>query len=194
MLDMAEQPETQRIETQPTESPAVDAPAHGTSRPATSWAQRAEDRAASPTGGRSRLAGQLVTPFLAVLPWAGTVVGCLLLARATTQMQMRFEQSWGLIIGGALVLVIAAVGWAAITAWSSSGAVVAGLCTMATGVFVATRPGMQAVSQLGQSGPVPVQYPLYSVATPLNLLVLGSMLLALGLAASAARRLGRRHA
>ncbi|MFX4286778.1 hypothetical protein ACQBJO_01230 [Janibacter sp. G349] len=131
---------------------------------ATTAAQRAEDRT---EGGGGRLVAWLVTPFAAVVPWL-------------------------LMVGGAL-LVVAALLWAVLTAWSSSGTTVAGLATLAAGLFVATRAGASLVAEVGREGPVTLQTPLYSVANETVLLPLGAVLLAAGLGAAGARRLARRR-
>lgn len=158
---------------------------------ATTAAQRAEDRT---EGGPSRLLAQLLAPVVAIVPWLTTFGGATLLGHATVRMQVRFEQPWGLLLGGLFVLVVAALLWAALTAWSSSGAVVAAGCTIGVGVLLATREGARFLWEMTGEGPVTLQRPLLTVLTPTTFFLVGSLLLAAGLGAAGARRLGRRRA
>lgn len=157
---------------------------------ATTAAQHAEDRV---DGGPSRLMAQLLAPVVAIFPWLTTFAGATLLAYATVRMQERFEQQWGLVFGGLVVLVVAALLWAALAAWSSSGALVAGVCTIAVGVLLATRGWSRFLWEVTGDGPVTLQRPLLTVITPFNFFLVGSLLLAVGLGAAGARRLGRRR-
>lgn len=156
-----------------------------------SWTQRAEDRASG--GGGGRMVAWLVTPFVAVVPWLVMAGGVLLLLHAARSIQISFQPAWGALVGGTLVVLVAALLWAALTAWSSVGTVVAGLCTVAAGLATATRPGIEVVSRLGIEGPVRLQSLLYGFATPYVLVPLGALLIAGGLGAAGARRLGRRR-
>lgn len=158
---------------------------------ATTAAQRAEDRT---EGGGGRLVAWLVTPFAAVVPWLLMVAGALLVARSALAYRVNFERGWGELVGGLVLLVVAALLWAVLTAWSSAGTTVAGLATLAAGLFVTTRAGASLVAEIGREGPVTLQTPLYSVANETVLLPLGAVLLAAGLGAAGARRLGRRRA
>lgn len=158
--------------------------------PAPSWSQRAEHRTSS--GGR--LTAQLLTPLLAVVPWLMMMGAIVLLARSMTSYRVTFERGWGEIVGGTVLLLVAAGLWAALTAWSSSGAAVAGLCTLAFGFFVVTEPGLRLVYRMGREGPASLQTAWYSVASELLLLPIGALLLAAGLGAAGARRWGRRRA
>ena len=69
----------------------------------------------------------------------------------------------------------------------------AGLATLAVGLYVTTRSGASLVARLGREGPVTLQSPLYSIANEIVLLPLGAVLLAAGLGAAGARRLARRR-
>lgn len=157
---------------------------------ATTAAQRAEDRT---EGGGGRLVAWLVTPFAAVVPWLLMVGGALLVARSALAYRVNFERGWGELVGGLVLLLVAALLWAVLTAWSSSGTTVAGLATLAAGLFVATRAGASLVAEVGRERPVTLQTPLYSVANETVLLPLGAVLLAAGLGAAGARRLARRR-
>lgn len=157
---------------------------------ATTAAQRAEDRT---EGGGGRLVAWLVTPFAAVVPWLLMVGGALLVARSALAYRINFERGWGELVGGLVLLLVAALLWAVLTAWSSSGTTVAGLATLAAGLFVATRAGASLVAEVGRERPVTLQTPLYSVANETVLLPLGAVLLAAGLGAAGARRLARRR-
>lgn len=157
---------------------------------ATTAAQRAEDRT---EGGGGRLVAWLVTPFAAVLPWLLTIGGALLLARSALAYRVNFERGWGELAAGVVALLVAALLWAALTVWSSSGTTVAGLATLAVGLYVTTRSGASLVARMGREGPVPLQSPLYSIANEIVLLPLGAVLLAAGLGAAGARRLARRR-
>ncbi len=152
--------------------------------------QQVHDRA---EGGSSRLLAWLVAPFVAVVPWLVTFLAVCLLASVQFRMQTRYEAAWGMVFAGLLVLVVAAVMWAALTVWSSSGAIVAGLCTLLLGLFSVTGPGMSLVFRMGRHGPDFIQQSFYSVAGPATLILFGSLLLAMGLGAAGARRLGARR-
>lgn len=155
-----------------------------------SWTQRAEDR---PGAGGGRLVAQLVTPFVAVVPWLLTAAGALLLANASIAYRLTYETGWAELVGGVLLTLLAAAIWAALTVWSSVGATVAGLCTLVLGIVAATEPGARMVYRIGREGPVSLQSSLYIVATPTMLIPLGSLLIAAGLGAAGARRLRRRR-
>ena len=135
----------------------------------------------------------LVTPFVAVVPWLLMVGGALLVARSALAYRINFERGWGELVGGVVLLLVAALLWAVLTAWSSSGTTVAGLATLAAGLVVTTRAGASLVAEIGREGPVTLQTPLYSVANETVLLPLGAVLLAAGLGAAGARRLARRR-
>lgn len=157
---------------------------YGTSGSRTSWAQRAEDRTDPP----GRTLARVVSPVAAVLPWLITVVGLALLARGSVLFQRTFEVPWGYLLGGAAVLVLAALIWAALTAWSSSGTTIAGVLTLAAGVLLAA-PGVDRqvyppLTNLAGSQ----QELVHHVVTSMNLLLWGSLLLAAGLGAAGARR------
>ena len=155
---------------------------------ATTAAQRAEDRT---EGGSSRLLAWLLTPLVAVLPWWVTIGGLWMLARGWRSYAEQFQPQWGATFAGAAVLVLAALLWAAVTAWSSVGTTVAGLCTLALGVALGD---LQLARSIYDLVPTSVGRDAYVILTPMNFLLFGSLLLAAGLGGAGARRLGRRRA
>lgn len=145
------------------------------------------------SSGGGRLLPWLLGPVAAVVPWLVTIAGAVVLSRWLQVMQRNFEAEWGLVVGGTAVLLLAAVLWAVLTAWSSSGAVVAGLATIGLGVALA-EPGfgykiMRPIVELSS-----VAREASYIMTPLLLIPVGSLLLAAGLGAAGARRLGARSA
>lgn len=134
------------------------------------------------------MVARLLTPALAVVPWLVMTGGILFLLRASRSMRLRFEPAWGELVGGVVLVLLSALLWAALTAWSSVGTTVAGLCTIALGLATATHFGMRTVFRLGREGPVRLQDLFYGFATPTLLVPLGALLLAAGLGAAGARR------
>lgn len=140
--------------------------------------------------GRSgdRALAWLVTPFLAAIPWLLTMGGLWVLGRAARTQAVRFETAWVEVLGAAALLVVAALLWAAVTAWSSVGTTLAGVVTLVLGVLLhqpsVAREAYRLLSG-GASGEV------WYVVTPMNFLLLGSLLVAGGLGAAGARRMGR---
>lgn len=154
------------------------------------WTRRSQD---TPGGGGGRVLARVVTPFVAVVPWLIMLVGQFLLLRSLQSYRVQFEMGWGELVLGIVVLMVSALVWAGLTAWSSAGTTVAGLATIAVGVAVATAPGARLVFRIGREGPVTLQSVIYAFFTPANLVPLGCLLLAAGLGAAGARRLARRR-
>lgn len=155
------------------------------------WAQQAEGRTGG--GGRSRVLARVLSPVAAVLPWLVMMAGQGLMLKAYESYRIRFEMGWGTLIVGVILMLVAAILWAALAAWSSTGPLVAGAATIGLGLFVATSSGARLIYRLGVEGPASVQSVMYGVLTPVNLIPIGSLLLAAGLGAAGARRLGRRR-
>ena len=154
----------------------------------TSRTYRAEDDISG--GGGSRALARLLTPVLAVLPWLLTMGGLVLAAEWQMRFMQRLQSEWGFLLGATAVFVVAALVWAGLTAWSSVGTVLAGLLTILLGLALATPDlGREIYTLLtdlsGDSGRV------YTIATPINFALIGSLLLAAGLGASGARRMRR---
>ncbi|WP_435201953.1 hypothetical protein [Janibacter sp. GS2] len=151
----------------------------------TSRTYRAEDDL---RGRGGRTLARVLSPVVAVLPWSMTVGGLWAMARVSRNSALRLEPAWGWLLGALALLVLAALVWAALTAWSSVGTTLAGLCTLALGVAVSIPALWQQVSPslsrvLGQD--------FWFVINPTNCLLMGSLLLAAGLGAAGARRLRR---
>lgn len=146
-------------------------------------------RAEDDLGGRgSRTLARVVSPLVAVLPWLMTAGGLWAMARVNRNYALRLEPAWGWLLGTLAVLVLAALVWAALTAWSSVGTTLAGLGTLALGIVVSMPELWQQVSPslirvLGRD--------YWFVINPTNCLLMGSLLLAAGLGAAGARRLRR---
>lgn len=154
---------------------------------ATTAAQRAEDRS---EGGGGRLLAWLLTPFAAVVPWWLMCAGVWVVARALQAYSVRFTTEWGTALAGVAVLLLAAVLWAAVTAWSSVGTTLAGVCTLAFGLAMFALSVSHRVYDLV---PRSLGREAYFVLSPLNFVLMGSLLIAAGLGAAAARRIGRRR-
>lgn len=154
------------------------------------WTQRAEDR----TGGRgrSRVLAWLLSPVLAVAPWLLTLAGFVVVSGWYVGFQRAFATQWGPLLGGLVVLVLAGVLWAVLTAWSSAGAIVAGAATIVFGLLLGVvevnRAVLDALRGLGIE-----LTSAYYVFTPPSMILVGSLLLAAGLGAAGARRLALRH-
>lgn len=153
---------------------------HGGSR-----TYRAEDDL---SGGGSRMITRLLTPFLAVIPWLLVMGGLWLLARAGRTLSERLETQWGPVLGAVAVLVVAALLWAVVTAWSSAGTTLAGLLTLAAGVALSD---LDIARRVHEALPHAVVDDSWRVVTPVNFFLVGSLLLAAGLGASGARRMRR---
>ncbi len=143
-------------------------------------------------GGESRLLPRLLTPVLAVVPWWMTIAGVANLQRWYFDYARRLESMTVTLLAAVAVLLVAAVIWGALSAWSSAGTLLAGGVTVlwgfATGLPSVMRTIFQATSLRDLTG---VQ--LFQVLTsPVVLVLLGSLLLAAGLGAAGARRLARR--
>ncbi len=154
----------------------------------TSRTYRAEDDIGR--GGGSRALARLLTPVLAVLPWLLTMAGVGLAAEWQVRYQLRFESQWAFILGAAALLVVAALVWGVVTAWSSVGTILAGLLTLALGLAVSVPEIGREVFRLGSQLPGDGRW-WYTAMSAINLLVLGSLLLAAGLGAAGARRTRR---
>ena len=61
-----------------------------------------------------------------------------------------------------------------------------------SGVVIATDSGYRLLADLAQAGPAPFTSAVYVVGAPYVLVPLGAVLVAAGLGAAGARRLGRR--
>ena len=155
------------------------------------WTQHAEDRTG---GGGGRTIARAISLVAAVVPWGVLMAGMLLLVRAENERRIRFEMGWGMFIGGVVIVLVAMLLWAALTAWSSLGTTVAGLATLVSGVVIATESGYRLLADLAQAGPAPFTSAVYVVGAPYVLVPLGAVLVAAGLGAAGARRLGRRRA
>lgn len=153
------------------------------------WTQHAEDRTG---GGGGRTIARAISLVAAVVPWGVLMAGMLLLVRAENERRIRFEMGWGMFIGGVVIVLVAMLLWAALTAWSSLGTTVAGLATLVSGVVIATDSGYRLLADLAQAGPAPFTSAVYVVGAPYVLVPLGAVLVAAGLGAAGARRLGRR--
>lgn len=145
-------------------------------------------RAEDDIDGGSRALAQALAPVVAVVPWLMTVGGLWAMGRASESMAARFQTDWVWVLGGLAALVVAALVWAAVIAWSSSGALAAGLCSLVAGVALSI-PGV--MSEVYSALPSGGGRSLWYVVTSGNFMLLGSLLLAAGLGASAARRLRR---
>lgn len=155
----------------------------------TSRAHRAEDDTSR--GGGSRILARLLTPVLAVIPWLATVAGLGIVSEWQMRFAQRFQTDWGILLGAVAVFVVAALLWAALTAWSSVGTVLAGALTVVLGLVLASPEASGQVYELLRDLPVDNRR-MYSILTPTNFLLIGSLLLAAGLGAAGARHLGRR--
>lgn len=171
------EPQTERIDSDPTTAAPWTPPV----RPPASWSA-------------NRLVARLLTPVLAVVPWMVTLAGGLMLSQSVMQFQVRLEGNWTLLIGGTLVLLLGALLWAALTAWSSVGTTVAGMATIIVGLLAYTQTGMRAIYEIGIESPLRLQWPLIMFVDSMTLILIGSLLLAAGLGAAGARRVGRRAA
>lgn len=157
--------------------------AYGTSR-----TYRAEDDISG--GGGSRVLARLLTPFLAVIPWVLTMAGLAVGAEWQERFAQRFQTEWGFLLGTAAVLVVAALVWAALTAWSSVGTVLAGALTLLLGVMIASPEAARHLFDLLMELPGGGRR-VYFIVTPINFFLIGSLLLAAGLGAAGARRMRR---
>lgn len=146
---------------------------------------RAEDDI---SGGESRMLGRLLTPFLAMVPWLLTMGGLWLLASATKSSWEQFETQWGSVGGAVVLFVVAALLWAAVTAWSSVGTTLAGLATLAVGVALNIA---SVAREIYNFFPNTMGAQVWYFVSPMNFLLVGSLLLAAGLGAAGARRMRR---
>lgn len=143
-------------------------------------------RAEDDISGGGRALAQALAPVVAIVPWLMTMGGLWALGRASESLAARFQTDWAWVLGGLALLVVAALVWAAVIAWSSSGAIAAGLCSLAAGFALSFPSVMSEVySALPRSGGRSLWY----VVTSGNFMLLGSLLLAAGIGAAAARRL-----
>ncbi|WP_201467865.1 hypothetical protein [Janibacter melonis] len=138
---------------------------------------------------RSRGLARALSPLVAVAPWLLTVAGIALAGEWQRGVYARGERSLGLLLAALVVLLLAALLWAAVTAWSSVGTVLAGVLTVVLALALgAPGPVSRAISQSVLEAGLP--YRAYAVlVAPVPFLVLGTTLVAAGLAAAAARRL-----
>lgn len=131
---------------------------------------------------------RLLSPLLAVVPWWLTMIGTGLLVRWFSPESYRTSWTW--LIGGTTVLLLSALAWGALTAWSSLGTLVAGTITVVFGVLTATwaaRRFLFAHLGGGTWGATAL-----NVVEPRHLVPIGTMLVAAGLGAAGARHLARR--
>lgn len=147
---------------------------------------RAEDDIGG--GGGSRMLARVLTPFLAVIPWLVTVAGLAVMAEWQVRFAREFQTSWEIVLGAVVAFLVAALLWAALTAWSSVGTVLAGLLTIGLGLVVASPEASRPIFEVLQDLPGGNQ-PVYSVVTPTHFFLIGSLLIAAGLGASGARRM-----
>lgn len=142
-----------------------------------------------PRRGGSSMLARLVSPFAAVVPWLLTMAGLLLASRWLFDIQ-RVQASWEAIIGGAVLLIVAALIWAALTAWSSVGTFIAGASTVAVGVLLAEPEVYLWVATEFSSAGGTNSSMAFSTFTPVNFFLFGSLLVAAALGAAGARRRG----
>lgn len=137
----------------------------------------------------SRLLARLLSPALAILPWWITVMG---VARLSAwQYPLPGDSGLGPVLTAAAFLLVAAVLWALVSAWSATGPLLAGVCTVWTAVFLATREGQLIMSRLTLTTDVDFMRTTQYLAHPGHSVVVGCLLLAAGLGAAGARRLSR---
>lgn len=161
------------------------APTTAISYGSTNRTYRAEDDI---SGGGSRLLGRVLTPFVAVVPWVMTMGGLWLLASSAKSFAEQFETNWGQVGGAVVLFVVAALLWAALTAWSSVGTTLAGLLTLALGVALSS---VSLAREIYNLVPGAMGQQVWYFVTPMNFLLMGSLLLAAGLGAAGARRMRR---
>lgn len=141
-----------------------------------------------------RLLARLLSPVAAVVPWLLTVAGLALAQRSYLEMVRAYRESWGTVLGAAAVLVLAALLWALVVTWSSTGPLLAGAATLLLGVVVVQRDVSAWVWQRSIDGFGPTGAPAVNLALSApSLLLVGSLLLAVGAGAAGARRWPRRR-
>lgn len=145
----------------------------------------------SPRKAGSSWLARLVSPFVAVVPWLLTMAGLAVANRWLVDLQRAMEVSWGHIIGGTALLIVAALVWAALTAWSSVGTFVAGACTILFGVVLSVPDLFFRVSQAVSDAPGLDLGIAFDTLSPPRFLLFGSLLVAAALGAAGARRRGR---
>lgn len=142
-----------------------------------------------PRALRSRLLARLLSPALATLPWWVTVMG---VARLSAwQYPLPGESGLGPVLTATAFLLVGAVLWALVTAWSATGPLCAGVCTLWTAGLLATRQGQLIMSRLTLTTDVDFMRTSQYLAHPGHSVVVGCLLLAAGLGAAGARRLPR---
>lgn len=156
-----------------------------------------------PRRGASRTARVASVPLALVL-WVLTVAGLALHAKAQFTVRERVAETFvppdgpsGWALGATALLLVVALLWAVLTAWSAVGTIVVGVASIAAGVAM----GFQTVARwvfehlwlagldglwVGFDRPPTLVVP--AAITMENLTLLGSMLLAAGLATALARR------
>lgn len=145
------------------------------------------------TRRRSSLTARLASLPLAVIIWLLTMGGLALHQQAKSELRLELERTvdptlpmeWTL--GATVLLVVAGLLWAVLTAWSSVGTVVVGVVTVAFGVVMSSRAGLLWVVERASDYDWGLRL-LPAMLTPEQLTLLGSMLLAVGLATALARR------
>lgn len=153
---------------------------------ATTRAHRAED---DTSGGGGRMLARLVSPFLAVIPWLLTMGGLWMLARSARTQAEQFETAWGQVVGAVVLFVLAALVWAALTAWSSVGTTLAGVASLAFGIALSS---VSVAREIYTAFPSGMGNEVWYFVTPMNFLLMGSLLIGGGLGAAGARHLGHR--
>lgn len=152
---------------------------------------------------RSSTTARLTSLPLAVVLWVLSICGVALHGQAFVEGERRRREAfategqeafatpglpWEWVIGATALLVVAALLWAVLTAWSSVGTVVVGLASIAAGMAVASTTVLvqlyEWILALDESAWQLVPF----VAKPATLTLLGAMLLAVGLGAALIRR------
>lgn len=135
----------------------------------------------------SRPLARLLSPVVAILPWWVTVFGIAQMRAWRTPLPG--TQDLALILTVTVSLLVAAMVWALVTAWSSTGPLVAGWCTLVTSWILASDVGRRILLELTISGGVDFMRTVDWLAQPVFALIVGSFLIAAGLGAAGARRL-----
>ena len=139
---------------------------------------------------RSRVVAWLLSPLVAILPWWITILGVMALAR--WQYPGPGESAdVSLLVGATAWLLFAGLLWALVTAWSSTGPVVAGMCSLLTGWLLNTGAAQNRVWDLTYVLDLDTSQEVRWLAQPVFFLLVGSLLVAAGLGAAGARRSSR---
>lgn len=160
-----------------------------TAIPATQTHQTAPSSASATQILRSRWTARLLSPVVAVLPWWVTLIG----VAGLYEWRNSFNGGPGfsLVLGPTLWLLLGALLWGAVTAWSSVGTLLAGGWTVLTGLGLSTRAGQIWLGRVTLSRDVDFMMTADWLGRPFFALVIGSLLLAMGLATAVVRHLPR---